>query len=120
MWSSLAHQGTVYTASYAAAEHIAIDAASRPSELWLDRLHIVGWIEHCHLLGGGPPVPLFLAASYERAKEIAREKLIWTLQNNRTLHPTKDAPYLLDAVAALSGWSELSQYLEYFPEGPNA
>jgi hypothetical protein len=120
LWSALAHQGDVYTASYAAAEHIAMDAASRPSTLWFNRLMIIGWIEHCRLLGRGPDVPVFVAASYERACALTREKLLWVLANDKTLHPANDAPYLLDAIAALSGWTELSEYLAAYPDGPSA
>lgn len=41
LWSAIAHQGDVFTASYAAPEHLALDGAKRPASLWLHRMQFV-------------------------------------------------------------------------------
>lgn len=47
LWSSLAHQGDVYTASFAAVPHI-IDALSRfPLKAGSDYFHFPAWVEIC-------------------------------------------------------------------------
>jgi hypothetical protein len=118
LWSALAHQGDVYTASYAAAEHLALDAVNRPSELWLDRLNLVFWIEHCRMKRSAPAVPDFLTSSYDRAKQVAHQKLADLIQSKTVLDPVTEAPYLLQGIAALRGWRDLSDYLNFFPDGP--
>jgi hypothetical protein len=48
LWSSLAHQGDVYPASFAAVPHIVAWIAKAPKEVTPDFLHFPTWVEICH------------------------------------------------------------------------
>lgn len=118
LWSSLAHQGEVYTASYAAAEHFALDAMRRPRELWIDRLHIVGSVERCRISGQGPIVPSWLEPCYRRALELTRKSLVSILADTTSKDERTDGVACLMSLAALSGWKDIAHHLDMFPDGP--
>ena len=68
LWSSLAHQGDVYSASFAAVPHV-IDALSRaPEKADETYFHFPAWIEICRQKKG-LEVPEELRASYFGALE---------------------------------------------------
>ena len=69
LWSSLCHQGDVYTASYAAVPHILRYAEQEPSRISFDYLLLPVSIEIARLTGRGPDIPESLEQSYSDAIE---------------------------------------------------
>lgn len=67
LWSSLCHQGDVYTASYAAVPHILSLASHAPERITFDYLLLPTSIEIARGKGRGPAVPLELAENYHNA-----------------------------------------------------
>jgi hypothetical protein len=67
LWGLLCHQGTVYTASYAAAPHLVAFAARRPLADRVQALHLAGAIEAGRHGPDAPPVPDDLARGYHAA-----------------------------------------------------
>ena len=63
----LCHQGTVYTASYAALPHIVTIARTRDPQDGYDPLLLAGSIELARLERRGPPIPEDLAEPYHAA-----------------------------------------------------
>src|ERR1700750_2021368 len=47
LWSALAHQGDVYTASFAAVPHVVRSLASDPSAASSDYFQFPAWVEIC-------------------------------------------------------------------------
>ena len=69
LWSSLCHQGDVYTASYAAIPHI-VDIAS--TAIWpidFSFLELPAAVEVARRTGRGPEIPAVLTAAYHHALE---------------------------------------------------
>jgi hypothetical protein len=64
LWSSLCHQGDVYTASYAAVPHIIRALALDPGRADLDYFLLPARIEIARAAGSGPPVPDSLEEAY--------------------------------------------------------
>ena len=64
LWSSLCHQGEVYTASYAAVPHIIRVLASAPTRAPGDFFLLPACIEMARLNGRGPEVPAELREDY--------------------------------------------------------
>jgi hypothetical protein len=94
LWSSLCHQGDVYTASYAAVPHIVHLAAQTKTPVDFSFFHLPAAIEVARRAGRGPDIPEAEADAYHRA--IAR------LTETVNLH--RDEPWdqsmLLSAAAA--------------------
>ncbi len=64
LWSSLCHQGDVYTASYAAVPHIIRALALDPKRAHLDYFLLPTCIEIARCAGSGPPIPGNLEEAY--------------------------------------------------------
>ena len=67
LWSTLCHQGDVYSASFAALPHLVAFADGRPAAQVAEALHLVGAIEIGRLTPGSPAIPDDLAAAYREA-----------------------------------------------------
>lgn len=63
LWSALAHQGDVYTASYAAMPHVVAAFAQAPERAPAVYFQFPAWVEICRLRRG-PTVPDDLATAY--------------------------------------------------------
>lgn len=63
LWSSLAHQGDVYPASFAAVPHVIALFAKAPATSDVSFLHFPAWVEICRQRNR-VPVPDFLSADY--------------------------------------------------------
>lgn len=94
LWSSLCHQGDVYTASYAAVPHIVEIACRTAGPIDFNFLLLPAAIEVARRTGRGPDVPDCEAAGYHAA--IAR--LIEVVSLHR--HEPWDRSMLLAALAA--------------------
>jgi len=64
LWSALCHQGTVYTASYAAVPHLINFALSAKHPIALDFVELPRAIEESRMNGNGPEVPEELQKDY--------------------------------------------------------
>ncbi len=96
LWSSLCHQGDVYTASYAAVPHIVKIACEAASPIDSSFLQLPAAIEVARGNGRGPDVPERIAEAYEAA--LARVCDIIEAHRNDDW----DRPMLLSAAAALA------------------
>ncbi len=67
LWSSLCHQGDVYTASYAAVPHIVHIAKEAKEPVDLSFFHLPTAIEVARQTGRGPDLPESFAGDYHRA-----------------------------------------------------
>lgn len=67
LWSSLCHQGDVYSASYAALPHLAMVCGKNPGQAHWSILQLAIAIELSRLDGYGPAVPDSLAGAYDAA-----------------------------------------------------
>lgn len=65
LWSSLCHQGDVYTASYAALPHIVWIALNAKGPIAFDFFLLPSSIEVARFNGKGPEIPQFLAEAYQ-------------------------------------------------------
>lgn len=63
LWSSLAHQGDVYPASFAAVPHVVAAIALDPTKADFSYFQFPAWIETCRLKSGAA-VPDDLASAY--------------------------------------------------------
>jgi len=66
LWSSLAHQGDVYPASFAAVPHVVAALASNPAGAGADFFHFPAWIEICRVRQGAE-IPEDLTPAYMAA-----------------------------------------------------
>lgn len=66
LWSALAHQGDVYTASFAAVPHVVQALATSPHTASEVYFHFPAWVEICRHRSG-TPVPEDLEGPYLRA-----------------------------------------------------
>ena len=107
LWSYLCHQGTVYTATYAAAPHVLplIDRQSVENQVML--LSFLGSVASSL---DADPVPQELRPAYEETIAGATNKAIRLLQNPDV--KGVDFTYLLLAVSALTGSVGFSDVLE--------
>lgn len=64
LWSSLCHQGDVFTASYATLPHLVQMAISAQHPIDFDFFLLPACIDVARAQGRGPPVPAFLHESY--------------------------------------------------------
>jgi hypothetical protein len=94
LWSSLCHQGDVYTASYAATPHIVQIASEAKEPIDFSFFQLPAAVEVARRTGRGPDIPETLANDYHLA--IAR------LTENVSLHRKEawDQSMLLSAAAA--------------------
>ncbi|WP_312404549.1 hypothetical protein [Brevundimonas sp.] len=67
LWSSLFHQGDVYTASYAAIPHVVQIAVSEENPIDFDFLLLPASVDVARVNGRGPEVPDFLIVAYDSA-----------------------------------------------------
>ncbi len=67
LWSSLCHQGDVYSATYAAIPHIVEVAISTPGPIDFSFFLLPASVDVARINGRGPELPAFLAAAYEDA-----------------------------------------------------
>jgi len=65
LWSSLCHQGDVYSASYAAAPHILQIALTASGPIDFSFFQLPAAIEIARATDRGPPVPDFLKEAYD-------------------------------------------------------
>ncbi len=96
LWSSLCHQGDVYTASYAAVPHIVRIAGEVKGPVDFAFFQLPTAIEVARQTGRGPDIPEAYADDYHRA--------IFQLVENVSLHRAEawDRSMLLSAAAAQS------------------
>ena len=67
LWSSLCHQGDVYTASYAALPHIVEIASKKPGQIDFGFFQLPAAIEVARQNRRGPPIPLEIEPAYHLA-----------------------------------------------------
>lgn len=67
LWSSLCHQGDVFSASYAAIPHLVEIAISTPGPIDFSFFLLPAAVEVARINGRGPEVPAFLTEAYEDA-----------------------------------------------------
>ncbi len=66
LWSSLAHQGGVYSASFASVPHVVEALSTAPLEAAAVYFHFPAWVEICRRRTG-VSIPFDLKASYDAA-----------------------------------------------------
>ncbi|HEX8603567.1 MAG TPA: hypothetical protein VF774_13050 [Pseudoduganella sp.] len=107
LWSALAHQGDVYSASFAAVPHVIAAIAGSPERVTDVYFHFPAWIEICRHKNG-VDVPDELAADYfDSLSRITA--LVASAKGNRW-----DAGFTacaLSAIAAAKGQHELAEAL---------
>ena len=108
IWASLCHQGTVYTATYAAVPHI-FDIFQSASEA--EREEFIMFFGRVAASLDGAPIPKRLESEYAKAiqavAEVAREFLL-----SRSWE-TADYLFTLQAVAGLNGCHGPGHFLEW-------
>ena len=67
LWSSLCHQGDVYTASYAAVPHIIDICCTATGPIDFGFFQLPGCIESARATGRGPDIPETISADYKSA-----------------------------------------------------
>ena len=94
LWSSLCHQGDVYTASYAAVPHIVRIAGENGTPVDSSFFQLPAAIEVARKTGHGPEIPEAFANDYHRA--------VASLGENVSIHRNDpwDQSMLLSAAAA--------------------
>jgi len=111
LWSSLCHQGDVYTASYAAVPHIIRALEKDPRRADIDYFLLPACIEIARAKGSGPPIPANLEAAYLAAlakiPSLAAEAstIAWSEEQCRTvvaaIAVSKGQPSLGEAILEL-------------------
>jgi hypothetical protein len=109
LFGSICHQGTTYTASYAAVPHLA-DIAGRTRDAGL-RAQILVLIGSIAADTERPPIPDDVRVAYEAALPRALELALKTL--HEPLEPS-DAVYLLATAATVDGRSVVGRVLTGF------
>lgn len=99
LWSALAHQGDVYSATFAAVPYVIAALATAPERADSSFFHFPAWVEICRAKNG-VEVPQELKASY--AEALARLPALVALAANRAWEPGF-AVCALSAVAAAKG-----------------
>lgn len=113
LWSSLAHQGDVYSASFAAVPHIVEALSSAPASAPFTYFHFPAWVEICRK-NGGVSIPQDLEFSYFSA--IARLPSLVAAAAVRPWDPEFTA-CALAAIAAAKGNARVAEaVLELTPE----
>jgi hypothetical protein len=113
IWDSLAHQGDVYSASFAAVPYVVEALASAPNRASATYFHFPAWVEVCRQ-NRGVAIPQDLDASYFSA--LAR---LPALAGAASVHPW-DADFtasVLAAIAAAKGNAKVAEaVMELTPE----
>lgn len=113
IWSALAHQGDVYSASFAAVPHVIEALASAPLRADLTYFHFPAWVEVCRLKKG-ISVPGDLAPAY--FESLSRLPALVAAASSRPW----DERFLrcaLSALAAAKGQASLAEaVLELTPD----
>ena len=99
LWSSLAHQGDVYSASFAAVPHVVAALAIAPSRADSSYFQFPAWVEICRVRQQ-VDLPLDLQASY--ASALAQLPSLVAQASRRPCEPGLLA-CMLAAIAAASG-----------------
>ena len=73
LWSSLCHQGDVYTGSYAAIPHVVQIALSTPGPIDFSFFMLPASVDVARIKGRGPEIPSFLAPAYDQAIKLLSE-----------------------------------------------
>jgi hypothetical protein len=95
LWSSLAHQGDVYSASFAAVPHVIEALAIAPAQADASYFHFPAWVEICRVKSG-IEVPDDLQAAY--FSSLARLPTLVALAAERQWEPE----FLACALAAVA------------------
>lgn len=113
LWSALAHQGDVYSASFAAVSHVVAAIARSPATVSGGYFHFPAWIEICRCRNG-VRVPEELRAAYFEA--LRQLPMLVALASSREW----DAELIsgcLAAIAASKGHASIAEAaLELTPE----
>lgn len=113
LWSSLAHQGNVYSASFAAVPHVVQALASEPSKACSSYFQFPAWVEICRQKQG-IEVPPALRPAYSEA--LSKIPALVAAASSRL----GDEGFLrcaLAAIAAAKGFGTLAEAtLELSPE----
>jgi len=114
LWSSLCHQGDVYSASYAAVPHLISIKTLDGSSSTVSILQLVICIEIARLSKRGPSIPSDIQGSYFKSLS----KLTMLIAKLHRQHPTKELTILGAAAFAInSKQPQLAEsYLELSPE----
>lgn len=113
IWSALAHQGDVYSASFAAVPHVIEALASAPLKADFSYFQFPAWVEVCRVKKG-VPVPEHIASAY--FESLSRLPTLVAAASSRQW----DEGFLccaLSAVAAAKGQPAVAEaVLELTPE----
>jgi len=105
LWSALAHQGDVYSASFAAVPHVVAALASAPLRASSTYFQFPAWVEICRQKKS-VPVPMDLQPAYQEA--LAKIPSLVAAASTRDW----DAEFMvcaLAAVAAAKGYASISE-----------
>jgi hypothetical protein len=105
LWSSLAHQGDVYPASFAAVPHVIAAMAVSPERAGFDFLQFPAWVEICRRKNG-TPIPADLERAYFAA--LARLPSLVAAAASREWDPDFLA-CALAAIAAAKGQGTMAE-----------
>jgi hypothetical protein len=106
LWSSLCHQGDVYSASYAAIPHIVEIAISTPRPIDFSFFLLPASVDVARVNGRGPTVPASLVSAYDEAIQ----RLPDCLSAHRAESWTQDMTIAATAAMAVSkGHHELAE-----------
>jgi hypothetical protein len=112
LFGSLCHQGSIYSASYAAVPHLVDIAARMPRpELRAQILVLVGSVATASDDRSEMPIASDLRDAYQTALPRARDLALATLGERLD---RSDAVYLLQAAAGLAGYQSLGRILQGF------
>lgn len=111
LWSALYHQGSIYTATYAAVPHV-VDLAARVPAADRTRARCLAFVGAVALSGDAAPLPEELRADYSAAQQRARPLVVEALDAGAASRSTVAS--LLVTLAALDGDLDLASLLEGF------
>lgn len=125
LWSSLCHQGDVYTASYAAVPHVVQMIAGAPRRAHWSALLLVTSIEIARANGNGPPMPDELLGAYAAALQRLPQVLAATAEREwdesfvrtaaATLAVARGQPALAEAILDLEP-DVVSEFADWMSE----
>ncbi|RFB04054.1 hypothetical protein [Parvularcula marina] len=84
LWSSLCHQGDIYTASYAALPHLIRVCLEQPARTHWSVLQLAVCIEIARLSNRGPDMPKDLGAAYKAALGHFPETVLHLTKNQKS------------------------------------
>ncbi len=106
IWSTLCHQGDVYTATYAAVPHVVAMAKLKNEDQRLEHLNFIGYAEACRHHKHSLAIPPDLEADYLSALEEADALFLTNLKLRWGEEQTK---VLLGGLAAIRGYPKLGE-----------